>query len=623
LEQVLTRQQGELVALERRLVLRVRDVLAQSDGAPADLERLASLVNEMDELFLLVVVGEYNSGKSTFINALLGDEVFAMGDLPTTRAISILRYGEPGPPESIGDHMLLYHYPLEVLRDLDIVDTPGTNSIERMEEEITRGFVPRADLVLFVTSLLQPLTASELDFLTHIRQWGKKVVFVVNGIDRRNTDEQLDRVREYLAREVTARLGADAPSLYFISALQALRGKVADTQQRVQQVSPATRTAASATPDPRNEYSALERYVLETLREKERVRLKLLTPLGVLRHVLKGNVAALEGRLTVVQEDARVLRSIREQLTAYSKEMRTDSERYLIEMRNVLYELERRGRSWFERTIRIGNAFFLRNKDAVENRFRGEVVQDAPLAIEGVLHRMVDWTVQRNLKLWRSVFSELDAHTSRLRESGALAPHGDTEFQYNREELFSRLREPVEKRLDEFDTEREAREIVTSVKEAVMSAFGVNVLAIGLGGIIVAAVTTAALDFTGVLTATLFAIAGWLIIPARRRHLMREFEEKISKLNEDLAALLRTKFEEQLTRYEHQLLEVVAPYDRFLETERTKLESGLKALREAEREVVTLERRVVETFPEEQLARRGTTTESGRGGKIHPDGSAA
>jgi small GTP-binding protein len=604
LEQVLTRQQGELVALERRLVLQVRDVLAQSDGARADLERLASLVNEMDELFLLVVVGEYNSGKSTFINALLGDEVFAMGDLPTTRAISILRYGEAGPPETIGTHLQLFHYPLDVLRDLDIVDTPGTNSIERMEEEITREFVPRADLILFVTSLLQPLTASELDFLTHIREWGKKVVFVVNGIDRRNSDEQLDRVREYLTREVTARLGASTPTLYFISALQALRGKMAAQPSPYRDDASTARDSRAPTPDPRNEYSALERYVLETLRETERVRLKLLTPLGVLRHVLKGNIASLDARLTVVHEDARVLRSIRDQLTAYSKEMRTDSERYLIEMRNVLYELERRGRSWFERTIRIGNAFFLRNKDAVENRFRAEVVQDAPLAIEGVVHRMVDWTVQRNLKLWRTVFVELDAHTVRLRESGALAPQGDTEFQYNREELFARLREPVEKRLDEFDTEREAREIVTSVKEAVMSAFGVNVLAIGLGGIFIAAFTTAALDFTGVLTATIFAIAGWLIIPARRKHLIKEFEEKISTLNDDLAALLRTKFEEQLTGYERQLLEVVAPYERFLETERTKLEAGLKALRDAETEVAALERRVLETFPEEQLAAR-------------------
>ncbi|MGI9078571.1 MAG: dynamin family protein [Gemmatimonadaceae bacterium] len=600
MEQVLTRQQGELVALERRLVLRVRDALAKSDGPPADLERLASLVNEMDELFLLVVVGEYNTGKSTFINALLGDEVFAMGDLPTTRAISILSYGEAGPPKSIGENVHLFHYPLEVLRDLDIVDTPGTNSIERMEEAITRGFVPRADLVLFVTSLLQPLTASELDFLTHIREWGKKVVFVVNGVDRRNSDDQVDRVREYLTREITARLGASPPTMYFISALQALRGKLAVRQKVSEPDASGTRASAAAVADPRDEYPALERYVLETLRETERVRLKLLTPLGVLRNLLKGNITALDGRLLVVQEDARVLRSITEQLEAYSAEMRSDSERYLIEVRNVLYELESRGRSWFERTIRIGNANFLRNKDAVENRFRAEVVRDAPQAIEGVVHRMVDWTVQRNLRLWSSVFAELDAHTVRLRESGALAAHGDTEFHYNREELFARLREPIERRLGEFDTDKEARQIVESVKEAVTTAFGVNVLAIGLGGILVAAFTTAALDVTGVLTATVFAIAGWLLIPARRRRLVREFEAKIAKLNSDLATLLRTKFEEQLARYERQILEIVAPYGRFLETERTKLESGLGELREAGREVTTLEQRVIATFPEEQ-----------------------
>jgi small GTP-binding protein len=570
-------------------VLRVRDVLAESDGAPADVERLAGLVNEMDELFLLVIVGEYNTGKSTFINSLLGDEVFAMGDLPTTRAISILRYGEAGPPETIGENLQLFHYPLDVLKDLDIVDTPGTNSIERMEEEITREFVPRADLILFVTSLLQPLTASELDFLAHIREWGKKVVFVVNGVDRRNSDEQIERVREYLTREITGRLGGAAPAIYFISALRALRTRMA------------LRSGSSSEPtgaDERDEYRALESYVLETLREKERIRLKLLSPLGVLRHVLKGNTATLETRLKVVNEDSRVLKSIREQLEAYSKEMRTDSERYLIEVRNVLYELERRGRTWFERTIRIGNANFLRNKDAVENRFRAEVVMDAPGAIESVVHRMVDWTVQRNLRLWSSVFAELDAHTARLRAAGALTPHGDTEFQYNREELFARLREPIEKRLGEFDTEKEAREITDSVKSAVAQTFGVNVFALGLGALFVTAFTTAALDVTGVLTATIFAIAGWLIIPARRRQLISDFEKKISKLNDDLAVLIRAKFEEQLTRYEQQLLEVIAPYERFLETERGRLEKGLGRLRESETEVNTIESRIAATFPE-------------------------
>ena len=602
MEQVLTRSQGEIVALERRLVLHVRDALARADGSRADLERLAALVHEMDELFLLVVVGEYNTGKSTFINSLLGDEVFAMGDLPTTRVISILRYGEAGPPEALSAHLLVYQYPLDVLRDLEIVDTPGTNSIERMEEDITRGFVPRADLVLFVTSLLQPLTASELDFLSHIREWGKKVVFVVNGVDRRNSDEQLDRVREYLTREIQTRLGGPAPTFYFVSALRALRAKIA-RKRGASNDGPADASLAAPVADARDEYAALERYLLETLRERERVRLKLLSPLGVLRHLLEDNVGTLERRLTVVDEDGRVFRSIRDQLTAYTAEMRTDSERYLLGVRDVLHDVERRGRAWFERTIRVGNFNLLRNKDAVENRFRGEVVADASRKIEEVVHGMVDWTVRRNLKLWTTVFAELDAHSARLRESGALSSHADTEFQYNREELFARIREPVERRLEAFHPEQEAQRIVESVREAMTTALGVNVFALGLGAVMVAAFTTVALDVTGVLAATLFAVAGWLVIPARRRKLMAQFETQIAKLSTDLSALLSANFSEQLTRYEQQLLEVVQPYERFIETERSKVEGALTELRQAQRDVAGLEQRVETTFPEPSAVR--------------------
>ena len=600
MEQVLSRQQAELVALERRLVLRARDALLQVEGSRDDVDRLAKLVGEMDELFLLVIAGEYNTGKSTFINALLGDEVFAMGDLPTTREIAILRYGNVGPPEAIGDHTLLFHYPLDVLRDLEIVDTPGTNSIERMEEEITRGFVPRADLVLFVTSLLQPLTASEMGFLSHIREWGKKVIFIVNGVDRRNSDEQVDRVRAYLEREISTRLGGAAPSTYFISALRALRAKMAARSAPSSDGASASPVvpAAPAVPDPRDEFPALERYLLETLREHERVRLKLLSPLGVLRHVLDRNVGALDTRLEVVHADGRVLGVVREQLSSYGAEMRTDSERYLLEVRSVLGEIERRGRSWLERTIRVGNLNFLRNKDAVENRFRAEVVADASREIEDVVNRMVDWTVKRNLKLWTAVFQELDAHTARLRASGALAAHASTEFQYNREDLFDRLRQPVERRLSEFNAEAEARAVMDSVREAVTHAFGINVLAVGLGAVVMAIFTTAALDITGLLTATLFAVAGWLLIPARRKRLIRELEAKIATLSTDLSALLANKFNEQLKRYEQELLDIIQPYERFLATERQKLERGLSELRGAQQDTTTLERRVTETFPE-------------------------
>src|SRR5688572_8446276 len=597
MDQVLTRQESELVALERQLVIQVRDALARADAPRADLERLAQLVSEMDELFLLVVAGEYNAGKSTFINALLGDEVFAMGDLPTTRVISILRHGEAGPPEPAGEHTRIYRYPLEVLRDLEIVDTPGTNSIERMEEEITRGFVPRADLILFVTSLLQPLTASELDFLGHIRDWGKKVIFVVNGADRRNTPDQLGRVREYLQREVTSRLGEAPSAIYMVSSLEALRAKMAARPDG------ATSGTARSALDPLNEYPALEAYILETLRQTDRIRLKLLSPLGVVRHVVQTNARSLDARLEVVREDGRVLLAIREQLERYVADMRADSTRYLSDVRNVLYEIERRGQAWFEETIRIGNIGLLRNKDAVENRFRNEVVGDGPQQIENVVHRMVDWLVRNNMKLWTAAFTEVQAHTERLREKGALAPQGASEFNYNREELFARLRAPVENRLGQFDTDREAREIVAVVKDSLAQTFGVNVLAVGLGAVLVTIFTTAALDLTGIVTATVLAVAGWLILPARRRKLIQQLHETIARLNTDLAALLSTNFEQQLTQYERQMLEVIEPYERFLASEREKIERAAAELREADERIAALEVRIEDEFPAAESAR--------------------
>ena len=110
--------------------------------------------------------------------------------------------------------------------------------------------------------------------------------------------------------------------------------------------------------------------------------------------------------------------------------------------------------------------------------------------------------------------------------------------------------------------------------------------------------TTAALDITGLLTATLFAVAGWLLIPARRRRLVRELEEKIATLSTDLSALLAAKFSEQLKRYEQEMLDVIQPYERFLALEREKLERGLTELRGSQQETTTLERRVIETFPD-------------------------
>ncbi|HZB27479.1 MAG TPA: dynamin family protein, partial [Gemmatimonadales bacterium] len=182
---ILSKREQDIRARELELLQRLAAALDRfgADVAPDDLRRFQEARDQLNGLFLLVIAGEFNSGKSSFINALLGERVLPEGVTPTTDRINILRHG-PEASEYLREAYLLERtHPAELLREINIVDTPGTNAIIRRHEELTRDFLPRSDLVLFVTSADRPFTESERAFLEQIREWGKKIVFIVNKID--------------------------------------------------------------------------------------------------------------------------------------------------------------------------------------------------------------------------------------------------------------------------------------------------------------------------------------------------------------------------------------------------------------------------------------------------------
>src|SRR5919112_1081437 len=157
---VLSKREQELRAREQELLQRLATALERfgSDVAVDDLRRFNEAREQLTGLFLLVVAGEFNSGKSSFINALLGERVLPEGVTPTTDRINLLRHGATVAEQQLESFLLERTHSSDLLREITIVDTPGTNAIIRRHEELTRDFIPRADLVLFVTSADRPFT---------------------------------------------------------------------------------------------------------------------------------------------------------------------------------------------------------------------------------------------------------------------------------------------------------------------------------------------------------------------------------------------------------------------------------------------------------------------------------
>ena len=181
-----------------------------------------------EERFNLVVVGEFNHGKSTFVNALLGQAVLPAGITPTTATINHITWGdtpaatahmEDGSTKEIeldlGPHALVdwvtiegkdaahvkfvdVRWPAPILRDrVTLVDTPGVNDINEQRAEITYGYIPRADAVLFLLDGAQVLKASERAFLEQriLRRSRDKIFFVIGKVDLLAPDEREETLR--------------------------------------------------------------------------------------------------------------------------------------------------------------------------------------------------------------------------------------------------------------------------------------------------------------------------------------------------------------------------------------------------------------------------------------------
>src|SRR6478735_12381175 len=129
------------------------------------LDTLQNMLRDIREPLLFVVVGEVKAGKSSLLNALFGQEFCKVDVLPATDRIHIFKHGPREQTVDVSAQITERYQPIEFLRDFNVVDTPGTNTMVAEHQTITENFIPRADLVLFVFSVINPWSQSAWDLL--------------------------------------------------------------------------------------------------------------------------------------------------------------------------------------------------------------------------------------------------------------------------------------------------------------------------------------------------------------------------------------------------------------------------------------------------------------------------
>ena len=569
---VLSKAQESLLKEERRLMNDLRTALVKFEAEPEDEGIVLESIRQLDELFLLVVVGEFNSGKTAVINALLGQPLLEEGVTPTTNRIYLIRHGEHG-KTILSEDQILVTFPVEFLSDMTIVDTPGTNAVIRRHEAITDHFVPRSDLVLFVTSTDRPFTESERAFLERIRDWGKKVTLVINKIDILEKEEEIAKVKDFVLENGRRLLGV-VPEAFALSARGALRAKQGEPGLWE-----------------KSRFAPFEEYIHKTLDESSRLRLKFLNPLGVGSRLTEKYLGKVDSRTTSLKTDLDLLADVESQLKFYQEDMNRNFGFRMADIDNILLGMEKRGQVFFDETFRLGRVFDLMSKPRIQQEFERQVVADLPRQVEEKVNQLIDWLVESDLRQWQAIQQHLSSR-GRGQSERIIGDMGPGNFSYDRDRLVGAVAREARRVVDGYDRDREAKNVADHARTAVAASAALEAGALGLGALVATLATTAAADVTGVLLAGLVATVGLFIIPARRRQGKAKLNEKMSALRGQLSESLRGQFEKEIRHSLERIQEAIAPYTRFVRAEREKMEEMGKRLKELKLEIGRLSKKI-------------------------------
>jgi small GTP-binding protein len=358
-ERTLLEEQKQLIEASRQLASKVEATAKSTEEATRSLLSAQQHSSRhfleglhLEATFSVVVAGEFNAGKSTLINALLGSKLLETGALPTTDSITVVRAAggaheaaavnrkdedrdasgnlektkSSSPPLSPLGVVVHSVENLPLLEDLTLVDTPGTNSAWMDHTERTKKMLPAADLILFVTSADRPFSDSERSLLQSIQAYRKNIVVVINKMDILETGDQKTAIVDFVTDKASELLGA-RPVVLPVSGRDALAAKLSGSPNPNSEEKKAAahwNEADRSEAWQKSNFGALESFLKETLTGRAKVRSKLSNPIGVAEGVMAKCLEVLENQKEELRADFSTLAIVESQFEGWKKELSAD-----------------------------------------------------------------------------------------------------------------------------------------------------------------------------------------------------------------------------------------------------------------------------------------------------------
>lgn len=363
-------------------------LLLEADGEVYDdRKRLLELASDLREMFFMVtVIGEFNAGKSTFINALLGEKFLEMGITPTTEYVELVRHSDIPirTPELREDGVRVWGHPNTGANGVAIVDTPGTGSIFMKHEKIAKSFLHRSDLVIFLLSAKQAFAQTERLYLELAKNYGKKIILVINQMDLLQPQERQE-VMAFVRAQVKETLSIEPP-IFDISAREALQSPGNDSAGNI---------------------GAIKAHLRGVYSEIPPAKQKLLGELQTVAQLLKKHRIRAEEKAKLVSLDTDKVQGVARDL---------DSQTFLIDQRlretiqnihTVLEGVRERGNHFIEAHLRVP-LFGRPKQEVLDKEFESVVIGRSWRDIEALNTSYINTLVDQSRLYWSGVVEQLD-----------------------------------------------------------------------------------------------------------------------------------------------------------------------------------------------------------------------